>query len=512
MRKKTFLFSVGLLIGFLLLVSLFDSNLALAQAAICSDRGEFCGFDPFMHQQFNCCDVYCSSHSCTCQDNTCCYLGGTFNRGEDCHCENECIGALTCMMSTDGHKECCDTRGATKRNLGAECHCNVECKSGECVEEKCVETGDTCGPAGCQCVNTRNTCEIILEWEVDGVLKCPTAALGVCCCPVCGNNIVDPGEDCDDGNNTNGDGCSADCKIEVAPPPVPGDTCTPAGCFCVQLEHICEFGLMGELDGGLNCPYVGATLCCCLPCGNNIVDPGEDCDDGNNVDGDGCSADCKIEVAPPPPAVCSNRGEECESSKCCSDLICKNVPLGPYPGFDKVCCDPKQNALNGEFCWCRDECVNHNCIRYVCGGLRPVAVCGDGNKHVSEECERDEHCDPGLVCSNCSCVSGATIAPVTGVTYEVGGDGGDGIISLKSPLGCTTIEDCISRIITFLFSLTVLLAPLMIIIAGFLYITAAGSVEKITQAKKLITWTLIGLLIASLANAIVYLIKSVTGG
>src|SRR5438045_3287335 len=27
-------------------------------------------------------------------------------------------------------------------------------------------------------------------------------------------------------------------------------------------------------------------------CGNHNVDPGETCDDGNNVDGDGCSATC----------------------------------------------------------------------------------------------------------------------------------------------------------------------------------------------------------------------------
>lgn len=33
-------------------------------------------------------------------------------------------------------------------------------------------------------------------------------------------------------------------------------------------------------------------------CGNGVVDGGEDCDDGNGTDGDGCSATCKVEVAP----------------------------------------------------------------------------------------------------------------------------------------------------------------------------------------------------------------------
>ena len=35
-------------------------------------------------------------------------------------------------------------------------------------------------------------------------------------------------------------------------------------------------------------------------CGNNLVEPGEACDDGNNDDGDGCSAACQIESTPVP--------------------------------------------------------------------------------------------------------------------------------------------------------------------------------------------------------------------
>ena len=31
---------------------------------------------------------------------------------------------------------------------------------------------------------------------------------------LCGNGIIDPGEECDDGNQINGDGCSGMCKVE----------------------------------------------------------------------------------------------------------------------------------------------------------------------------------------------------------------------------------------------------------------------------------------------------------
>jgi thiosulfate dehydrogenase len=36
--------------------------------------------------------------------------------------------------------------------------------------------------------------------------------------PVCGNNVVETGEQCDDGNTLSGDGCSATCQLEIGPP------------------------------------------------------------------------------------------------------------------------------------------------------------------------------------------------------------------------------------------------------------------------------------------------------
>jgi cysteine-rich repeat protein len=39
--------------------------------------------------------------------------------------------------------------------------------------------------------------------------------------PVCGDGSLDAGEQCDDGNTANGDGCSSTCRIEVKPKPTP---------------------------------------------------------------------------------------------------------------------------------------------------------------------------------------------------------------------------------------------------------------------------------------------------
>jgi cysteine-rich repeat protein len=62
----------------------------------------------------------------------------------------------------------------------------------------------------------------------------------------CGNGVLDPNEECDDGNTVSGDGCSATCRREPR-------------------------------------------------CGDGVLDPGEECDDGNTVSGDGCSAACRRE-------------------------------------------------------------------------------------------------------------------------------------------------------------------------------------------------------------------------
>ncbi|MGQ9570319.1 MAG: myxococcus cysteine-rich repeat containing protein, partial [Thermodesulfovibrionales bacterium] len=47
--------------------------------------------------------------------------------------------------------------------------------------------------------------------------------------PVCGNNILEPGEECDDGNTTSEDGCSATCQWEVVVVKPNGGDVIPSG-------------------------------------------------------------------------------------------------------------------------------------------------------------------------------------------------------------------------------------------------------------------------------------------
>jgi cysteine-rich repeat protein len=79
----------------------------------------------------------------------------------------------------------------------------------------------------------------------------------------CGNGVVEPGEQCDDGNDLAADGCDA-CVIHAGP----------------------------ELDGGADSPALPGPgdLRPTAVCGNSVVEAGEQCDDGNGFDGDGCDA------------------------------------------------------------------------------------------------------------------------------------------------------------------------------------------------------------------------------
>ena len=139
----------------------------------------------------------------------------------------------------------------------------------------------------------------------------------------CGDGLFDGfvGEECDDGNNDDGDGCSAICTLED------GFECTVEGgmTVCVALEcgdgvigtgETCDDGNTDDEDGcaadctveeGYEC--IGEPSECVVPaCGDGVLTSGETCDDGNTDDGDGCSAVCALELDPAGGAIATVTG------------------------------------------------------------------------------------------------------------------------------------------------------------------------------------------------------------
>lgn len=81
--------------------------------------------------------------------------------------------------------------------------------------------------------------------------------------------------------------------------------CATPHCPCGVGEGDCDF-VPGQCESGLKCginngadyglsPYAEVCIREGLPCGNGQWDSGEECDDGNRIAGDGCSAGCTVE-------------------------------------------------------------------------------------------------------------------------------------------------------------------------------------------------------------------------
>ncbi len=139
------------------------------------------------------CNVVCSHQAITqCVNNDgCCPINCSKLNDNDCtiRCGDgivstgeTCDPPSSCPTSCDDHNSC-----TTDTMTGSAATCNVSC-SHQAITQ-CVN-GDGCCPAGC---TTKNDSD---------------------CAPVCGNGVVEAGEQCDDGNKVSGDGCSATCTVE----------------------------------------------------------------------------------------------------------------------------------------------------------------------------------------------------------------------------------------------------------------------------------------------------------
>ncbi len=79
-------------------------------------------------------------------------------------------------------------------------------------------------------------------------------------------------------------------------------------------------------------------------------------------------------------------------------------------------------------------------------------------------------------------------------------------VCICNPLKAAEFEIILDNIIGFIFNIALVLAPLMIIIAGFLFVTAAGNLEQISRAKAIITWTSVGFFVILLSRGIMGII------
>lgn len=84
-------------------------------------------------------------------------------------------------------------------------------------------------------------------------------------------------------------------------------------------------------------------------------------------------------------------------------------------------------------------------------------------------------------------------------------------IEIPNPLKYNSFEELILNIIQFLFMLAIPVVALIIVIAAFILLTSGGEVKKVEQARNIIIWAIVGLIIIFLSFAIVDFIKKAIG-
>ncbi|MBN1654450.1 MAG: DUF4215 domain-containing protein [Deltaproteobacteria bacterium] len=290
--------------------------------------------------------------------------------------------------------------------------------------------------------------------------------------PTCGNGLVDEGEECDDGQNgDDDDGCRDDCNTSCRNAAsdcenTPGDCRRPV-CEAVTLGMVCGFeadpadlpddgnsctidscdgsepvhtdrddGYPCENSSGLNGDYCKDGTCIDPVCGDGVRGPLEQCDDGDNLSGDGCSADCVLES-------CGDgnldAGEDCDDGangdaddgcddtchfSCarpeldctdddasdCEVPVCQTNERGQVCGVTLLAqgdaCDNRSGKKG-------DYCRQNACIDPVCGDeiVGPRQGCDDANADPCDGCLpncklREEYCGNGYICHPEECDDG----------------------------------------------------------------------------------------------------------
>ncbi len=74
------------------------------------------------------------------------------------------------------------------------------------------------------------------------------------------------------------------------------------------------------------------------------------------------------------------------------------------------------------------------------------------------------------------------------------------------------VDSVITKVIDILSAIIGIVAVIMIIIAGFKYVTSAGDSNKVTSAKNTIVYAIIGLILVVLAQVIVKFVINTSSG
>jgi len=184
--------------------------------------------------------------------------------------------------------------------------CNESCNvhhqlvDPDCAEKHCARDG-VCALACVAPIDPDCATADVDHCGPDGVCDPSCATLDPDCAPLCGQegHCVAACDPADpDCQGTCGDGIVQPGELCDDGNAVNGDGCDD------DCKPSCG---NGAVDPGEECDESSPTCRHCLRpfCGDGVVDSGEECDDGNNINGDGCSKDCQSETSTTPSSGCA---------------------------------------------------------------------------------------------------------------------------------------------------------------------------------------------------------------
>jgi cysteine-rich repeat protein len=199
----------------------------------------------------------------------------------------------------------------------------------------------------------------------------------------CSNGVIDPAENCEDGNHLDGDCCSARCILDAA-----GTTCTNDGGVCT--DDVC--------NATGTCTHVANTSAC---------NDGNPCTGGDVCAGGACTAGSPVPAGSP----CGDDSNGCTDDVCNAIGTCTHVP-------NTNACNDSNPCTNGDVCTggaclgsaapAGQSCFSDSnaCTDDVCNATGTCTHVGNTNP-----CDDDNACTSGDICTAGACVGSLNTDP-----------------------------------------------------------------------------------------------------
>lgn len=232
-------------------------------------------------------------------------------------------------------------------------------------------------------------------------------------------------EDAGDAASGDCDGSAGDACVATEPEPTCGDgLINVAGEQCDDGNAVSDDGCTATCvrDPDYDCPAPGQPCVSTVECGDSKISGSETCDDGDAVSGDGCSETCQLEAGYDCPLI----GLPCQAAECGDGIVA---------GLEECDFVDPTTGCTG----CRID-AGYDCDGAGCN----TTECGNGVVERGEQCDDGQGAadSPFDGCYNCQAepvCNGGVCTPVCGDGQRFAGEACDDG-NLRSGDGCS--QDC----------------------------------------------------------------------